>query len=626
MTFLPDMIHSRAPVASLADVEAYEDARPLSERIPATVYEVFERSAILWGERTALTFLSAPDAEPAARLTYRDLFTDITRAANVFLGIGGQGVGVAYLLPSLLETQVCLWAAETVGYAVPLNPLLQVDQLAELVEASGAAILLCCGPEISPDIWAKAQSLQARFPSLTLLCLRPPGEAIGPKVLDLATEAAKASPTDLDEDLDRDPHRMVACFHTGGTTGSPKLVAQTHRNQLTAALGAAAMLDLGADDILTNGMPLFHVGGAVASSLAPFMVGTEMIMLSAAGLRNPEMVKGFWRIVERYRVTVLAAVPTALSAILSVPVDGRLDSIRFGITGSAATPRAVAERFEAVTGRRLHEILGMTETGGVTAVDPTGQAPTLGSVGFRLPYTQLVVRELTSDGRPGAPCPVGQAGVLTVSGPHVSAGYRHAQGDDGVFSDGVVNTGDLACADADGKIRIVGRAKDLIIRSGHNIDPAMIENALSAHPDVALAAAVGQPDAYAGELPVCYVALKPKAAVTPEELLAFAQAHVAERPAWPKAIYIVPEVPLTAVGKIFKPALRADATERAVRLALMPFAGDLPLAVSVEAAGSRGLAVIVDLRNRPDVDAEGVRKALAEFTFESRIDSDDPME
>lgn len=623
MTLAPDLIHPLQPIRSLADVETYEGARPLEDRIPATVYELFERSADLWGDRTALTFLASPDAEPSARLTYGDLFADITRAANVFLKTGGQGVGVAYLLPSLLETQVCLWAAETIGYAVPLNPLLKTEQLLDLVAASGAAILLCCGPEVSPDIWNKALSLQTQTPGLTLICLRPPADAVGPHILDLAAETEQASSAALDQALDRNPHRMVACFHTGGTTGSPKLVAQTHRNQLAAALGAAVMLGLDPDDVLTNGMPLFHVGGAVASSLAPFMVGTQMIMLSAAGLRNPDMVRGFWRIVERYQVTVLAAVPTALSAILAVPVDGRLDSIRFGITGSAATPRAVAERFQTVTGRRLHEILGMTETGGVTAVDPTGQVPTLGSVGLRLPYTQLVVRELTPDGRPGAPCPAGQAGVLTVSGPHVSAGYRHAQGDDGVFSEGVVNTGDLACADSDGKVRIVGRAKDLIIRSGHNIDPAMIENVLSAHPDVVLAAAVGQPDAYAGELPVCYVALKPQAAATSEDLLAFAQAHVAERPAWPKAIYVVSEIPLTAVGKIFKPALRTDATERAVRSVLAPLAGDLPIALSVQTAGSRGLAVIVDLRDRPDVAVEAVRATLAEFTFESRILSDD---
>lgn len=620
MSFPLDPVRPSQPIRTLADVEAYERERPLSERIPATVYDLFERSAALWGERTALTFLTSSDpAEPPIRLTYQALAEGVRGAANLFVSIGGAGVGVAYLLPSLPETQICLWGAETAGYAAPLNPLLKTEQLDELIEASQARLLVCCGPGVSEEIWIKALELQRRRPGLTLVCIAPPADAVAPRIVDFRAGLAAVAPDALSMPLDRDPDRVVAYFHTGGTTGSPKLVGHSHRNQLTAALGAMVMLDLRPDDVLTNGMPLFHVGGAVASSLAPFMAGAEMIMLSAAGLRNPEMVRAYWRIVERFEVTILAAVPTALTAILNVPVDGRLDSIRFGITGSAATPRAVAERFEQVTGRDLHEILGMTETGGVTAVDPTSQRPTLGSVGYRLPYTTLAVRELKPSGELGAPCPPGQPGVLTVAGPHVSSSYRHRSLEDGVFTDGVVNTGDLARIDEDGKLHIVGRAKDLIIRSGHNIDPALIENVLAHHPDVVLAAAVGQPDAYAGELPVCYVTLKPGATATAQDLLEFAQERVAERPAWPKAIYFVSEMPLTGVGKIFKPALREDATKRIVLGALAPVVGDTPAPILVNAAGADGLSVLVDLRDRPDVSVEAARRALSVFTFGNRI-------
>ena len=126
-------------------------------------------------------------------------------------------------------------------------------------------------------------------------------------------------------------------------------------------------------------------------------------------------------------------------------------------------------------------------------------------------------------------------------------------------------TGDIGHVDAEGRVFVTGRAKDVIIRGSHNIDPGLIEEALLRHPDVQLAAAVGEPDEYAGELPVAFVVLKPGAAVTARELLAFVEPHIAERPALPKRIELLPALPLTAIGKVYKPALRARAIERALR-------------------------------------------------------------
>jgi fatty-acyl-CoA synthase len=188
-----------------------------------------------------------------------------------------------------------------------------------------------------------------------------------------------------------------------------------------------------------------------------------------------------------------------------------------------------------------------------------------------------------------------------------------------VFTDGTLNSGDLAFLDDSGRIHIAGRSKDLIIRSGHNIDPLMIENAMQQHPAVALTAAVGIPDAYAGELPVCYVALRPGAVATEAELRAHAEATIAERPAWPKHFFIVDAIPVTSVGKIYKPQLRCDAATRLVTRIVREELGFGTADVQVTEGGPRGMKVRVRLPAPHDTATAQVQAALGAFLFEVEI-------
>lgn len=604
---------------SQEDIAAFEAEQTLDQRIPATILDLFESSCERFGDRIALTMVeSGDDDEDPRRLSYRDLVKSIRQTSNLFAAVGHPGAGVAYLLPTLPETQITLWAAETAGYAVPLNPLLQVEQLVELIQTSGAKILVTCGPAIAAAMWEKGQAIHASLPDLTLVCIAAPSTHKDEATwIEFESEAAKHAEDHLTFKLAEHPDRTVAYFHTGGTTGVPKLVAHTHRNQLTAALGAATLLNVTPDDVITNGMPLFHVGGAIVSSLALFLSGANVLTLSAQGLRNPVMVQRFWKIVERHDVTIVGAVPTAFTAILEGPVDGKVDKVRFGITGSAPTPRSLVEKFTVATGRHLHEILGMTESGGATAIDPTGGVSTAGSVGIRLPYTKLRVFKQLEGGRLGSECAAGEVGVLVVSGPTVSPGYLNHEQNEGVFNDGSVNSGDLARIDEDGKVYICGRAKDVIIRSGHNIDPAMIEAAFTAHPDVLMAAAVGQPDAYAGELPVCYVSLSDGATVDAADLLNFGRERIAERPAWPKSLHIMKALPLTAVGKIYKPTLRADAAVRVVRPLLSEAIGPALLDVVAGDGDAKGLCVEVLVQTNND--KQSAELILSKFTFAHQV-------
>lgn len=229
------------------------------------------------------------------------------------------------------------------------------------------------------------------------------------------------------------------------------------------------------------------------------------------------------------------------------------------------------------------------------------------------------MRRLDGQGGPGEPCAPNEVGVLIVSGPTVSPGYHDPARNDGVFGNGQLNSGDLAYVDEEGRLFIAGRAKDLIIRGGHNIDPTTIEDALSAHPTVALTAAVGQPDRYAGELPVCYVTLRADAATTAEELRQFCEPRISERPAWPKQIHIVDAMPLTGVGKIFKPALRCDAAKRVVVALLSGLAPPDPVAVDVVAGGKRGMEVSITVKDADQELLTAIAGALDGHLFDLQI-------
>jgi fatty-acyl-CoA synthase len=611
-----------SPLLTLSDVERFEAEIPLHDRLPGdSVFDVFVRAAETHGNRTALTMLiTGDDDEQPRRVSYAKLLELVRQTANLFTSLGGERPGVAFMLPTLIETHAVLWGAETAGYAVPINFLLQPDHIRGLLEASGAKVLVTFGPHPQLDIWEKSLELKRQMPDLTVVRIAAPGTPQVDGVIDFFDAVS-------DQPADRltfeNPGRgldVAAYFHTGGTTGVPKLAAHTHDGQLTAAYGCAALMNLEPADVVTGTLPMFHVAGTILLGISTFLAGAELVLMSPSGLRNPAMVNNFWRICERFGVTIAGGVPTSIGAIALVPVDGAdISSLRSGLTGASSLPVSVREQFETNTGIQLKEILGMTEASGIISCNPFKSQDGAGSVGLRLPYTMVTVRRLEDDGSLGEVCEVGEIGVLTIAGPTVSPGYRNAKQNEGTFVNGVLNSGDLAYTDSEGRIYIAGRSKDLIIRSGHNIDPLMIENTLQHHPAVAVAAAVGMPDVFAGELPICYVQLLPNTTATEEELRAFAETEISERPAWPKHIHIVDSIPVTAVGKIFKPTLRRNAVKRAVDtiLAKNKLAGD----VTVTVGGPRGMRVDVKLSDAQQSDATQLQELLDAYLFEATVAS-----
>ena len=320
-------------------------------------------------------------------------------------------------------------------------------------------------------------------------------------------------------------------------------------------------------DVALNGFPLFHVGGTTTIGLSVLAAGGHVVMLSPAGLRDPDIVKNIWHFVERYRATFIGGVPTSIGAMSEVPVGlCDLSTVRLAFTGGAALPTAIAQRFEERSGIPLLEQYGMTESVAAIAATPIHGPHVRGSVGVRAPFSSIEIMQRDQQGR-WLPCPIGTSGSVVARGPQIVSGYLNPEHDVHAFTpDGGLITGDLGRLDENGYLFLTGREKDLIIRSGHNIDPQAIEEVANSHPAVDLSAAVGMPDGYAGELPVIFVALAPGHSVDTAELQKYIGDRIPEPPAKPRHLFVLDMIPVTGVGKIYKPALRDLALVHKLRM------------------------------------------------------------
>ena len=571
-----------------ADLAAIE-AVPLADRgLPESTYALLERAATLWPERVAVHLLpsAARWQEPLTR-TFAEQLADVHRVANVLHGLGVRRKdAVALLSPNCAELITATLAAQLAGIAAPVNGQLSQGHVAELLRRSDAQILISAGPELAPDTWETAQQLARGGAVTTLLALRPTGAIGTPPPLPVIDGVAVAYLGELAAGQPAsafagEPPRgrdLASFFHTGGTTGAPKLAAHTHENEVSDAWMLAANPLFQPDSTVFAALPLFHVNALVVTLLTPLYKGQPTVWSGPLGYREPALLGHFWKIVEHYRIATMSAVPTVYAALTQSPVDADISSLSFAIVGASPLPPAVRDGFQSHTGVPLLEGYGLTEATCASARSFPAE-PRHGSVGQRLPYQQVKVVRIDDGGDPET-LPNGEVGVLAISGPTVFPGYVTGRDENGYVLDGLgklvdgwLDTGDLARIDETGFVYLSGRAKDLIIRGGHNIDPSSIEDVLLAHPRVASAGVVGRPDAYAGEVPVAYVVLAPDTDLTEEQLLAWAEQRIGERAAMPKAVTVLDSLPVTAVGKPYKLALRADATRRTVAEALAAFPG-----------------------------------------------------
>jgi fatty-acyl-CoA synthase len=594
------------------DVKVIEAEMPWADRdIGRTMHEFLSRAAKSHGPRPAVTFqLTAGAKDRAQTLTWDGLLDHVTQAANLLraLGVGPQDV-VAYVLPNALETVVTLLAGAVAGIVCPINPLLDPVHIAALLRETKAKVVVTLKPFPRTDLAQKVAQAVAEAPgvatvlevdlapylpfpkSLIAGAMRPKTTARHTaNVMRFAAAVARQAKTLTFADPPAD--RVAAYFHTGGTTGLPK-VTQHRVSGMVYNGWLGHRLLFRETDVILCPLPLFHVFAAYPVMMSMIASGGHAVFPTPQGYRGEGVFDALWQLVERYKATYLIGVPTALSALMQRPVNAKIDTLRGTFSGSSPLPTDLFNRYERATGVQVIEGYGLTECTCLVSVNPPEGVKKTGSVGLTFPYTS--VRILARDDDGVRECAVDEVGEICISSPGVLPGgtYVEAARNDDLFDDGhYLRTGDLGRMDADGYLFITGRAKDLIIRGGHNLDPAVIEEALMTHPAVAFAGAIGQPDAHSGEVPCAYVELVAGATVTLESLLVHCHQHIPERAAIPKYVEVLPSLPKTAVGKILKPELRKRAIARVLDAA-MTEAGVAARVAAVVEDRTRGLVAQV---------------------------------
>ena len=621
-------------ISTLADILAIEKEMPVEQRwSEKTVYQKLCTARDKHPDRAAVSFqLKSGPKDKATTLSWAEFTERVTQAANLFrsLGVGKDDV-VAFLLPSTHETAITLMAGMTAGIVAPINPTLKHEQIAELLKETGAKVLVTLKSFPKSDLAQVAAEAVSKAPSVKTVIeidLLPHLDGLASWIVPLirprVTAAHSAEVIDFNAALDGQERqrltfdealddRFCAYFHTGGTTGMPKITQHRFSGVLYNGWVGYEMLFEPADVILCP-LPLFHVLAAYPIWMGCVFTGSHLVLPTPAGYRGEGVFDNFWKLVEHWKATFIVAVPTAAAALLQRPVDADISTLKSAFSGSAPLPVEVFNRFENITGVEIIEGYGMTETTCVISVNPPDGERRIGSVGFPFPYTDIRILDCAEDGSVNHACGVGEVGEICVSNPGVVVGatYTDPEKNRNLFAEGVyLRTGDLGRIDADGYLWITGRAKDLIIRGGHNIDPAVIEEAMVRHPAVAFAGAIGQPDPHSGEVPCVYLELQKGASVKVSDLQAFAKETIGERAAIPKHTEIIERLPKTAVGKVFKPELRKMAITRVYNEALA--ASDVRARV-VEVVEDRQRGLVAKLsRSDSSVTDDQVTEVLGAF-------------
>lgn len=593
------------------------DANSYSEQLQsiATTYQLFKQGHDLDPSAPALSFfMQAENYTHCETLSYAQLLAQIHQVGNFIdsLGLENNAV-VAMLLPNLPEGFAAIFGVETRHVIMPINPLLEPEVISELLSTVQSRVLITLAPFPGVDIWQKAKQVAHKVPSLAhVVTINLADHVLGNKALAAKALQAKQALQEnglaslflgcaagLPEHIrhhdwaraiaqqPKDSLRFIndtakrrhaedysSFFCTGGTTGRPKVAMRLHKNEVANVLQVRAILGddmVGAGKTLLCGLPLFHGNAVMVTGTLPFSVGGHVVLASPQGYRGDGVVSRFWDIIEHYRINFFSGVPTLYSSLLNVPLQGQdISSLQYCLCGAAPMPVEIFKQFEAQTGMTILEAYGLTEANCGSSVNPKDGERKIGSIGIPFPYQPMSVAILDSDGHFQRHAQSGEVGSLIVQGDNVFAGYFIDDQNKDLWvidteGERWLNTGDLGYFDEDNFYYLTGRKKELIIRGGHNIDPKWIEEPVYQFDGVAVCAAIGKPDIYAGELPILYVQPKPGVQLDVAALQDYCDKAIGERAARPKEIHIIEQIPLTPVGKVFKPNLKRLANVAAVK-------------------------------------------------------------
>ncbi|RNL62100.1 AMP-dependent synthetase [Nocardioides marmoriginsengisoli] len=456
------------------------------------------------------------------QLSYDQFASRVDAAAAQFSGLGvGPGSVVAVMLPNRVELLVSIVAAWRLGAAAtPVNPALTAGEADHQIADSGAALVINLGPD-APRAGRTALAVD-----------------------DLATDGGSDLPPASTGEGD-----LALLIYTSGSTGRPKGVMLSHGNLGSMARMMVDHIAITEGDHCLLVLPLFHANAICVSFLSPMLAGAQLSIL--AGFRPTE----FLTAIETLRPTFFSAVPTIYSILANLPEDVVADtsSVRVAICGAAPAPATLLDQTERRFGFPMIEGYGLSEGTCASTCNPLDGPRKAGTVGVALPGQLVAVM-----GPDGELLPAGERGEVVIQGANVMQGYLNRPEETAeTLGDGWLHTGDVGILDEDGYLRLVDRIKDLIIRGGENLYPKEIEAALLSHPGVVEAAVIGAPDPVYGEVPVAYVGLAPGVTVEVDALTKICTEQLT-RVKVPISITILDSLPKNAVGKIDKPAVRAQ--------------------------------------------------------------------
>ncbi|MCY3904973.1 MAG: long-chain fatty acid--CoA ligase [Caldilineaceae bacterium] len=565
-------------------VEKYESGVPEAiEYNGQLTHEMLDASAQTYANqvstRLLLSYLPLGITVQATQ-TYAALKDSVDRLAFAFRKIGlQQGDRVAIMLPNIPQQVISFFATLRAGcVVVNTNPTYTARELGHLLEDSGATAIIVLsgfydrvaqvkdGTDLKHVIVTDLpEPLGFPFNKLVEKKVRKAGMMVdvpdGPGVwrFDDLISTSEPDPPAIDVSSDD----VVLFQYTGGTTGSPKAAMLTHRNVMSNVQQIEAWyrdLQYGGEKVL-GAIPFFHVYGMSVAMLFSIYTGAELIVTP-----DPRQTDLVLEILQREKVTMYPGIPTMYTAIINHPKvdDADLSSIRACLSGGMSLPGEIQRRFEQITGGKLVEGYGLTETSPVACANPINGMRKEGSIGFPVPSTEVAIVGLErNDEGEFEPVPAGEEGELIIRGPQVMKGYwkRPEETAEAISEEGWFHTGDIARMDEDSCFYIVDRKKDLIIASGYNIVPREVEEVLYTHEKVQEAVVVGVPDEVRGENVKAYIVLKAGQSSTPEEITEFCREQLAPYKV-PRLVDFRDELPKSQVGKILRRVLLEEEKQK----------------------------------------------------------------